>query len=410
MPRLDDFDVLRGRPFRLLFTANAVSLLGDGFARVALVFAVLEVSDSPASVGLVLAAQSLPLVALLLIGGVVGDRRARRSIMVTADIVRFVSQTAMAVLVIGGAAQVWQLALLAGIHGAATAFFNPAATALMPQTVLDHHLHQANALRGMAQAAGELLGPALAGVVVAVAGAGWALGVDALTFAVSALVLVRLPRLAVAARVAGGSFAGDLREGWREFIRLDWVWGIVLGSALANACLGALWVVGPVIAGQSLGGPAAWGVIVSALGAGSLVGGAAVLRVRPPRPLVVAVLGGGLPAGAMALVAASAPVPVIVVAMLIGGAGLMTFNTLWETTLQRHVPPASLSRVSAYDWFGSLALAPVGRGLAGPVAVSVGLSTTLGGAAIALAVVSFGQLAIPGVRGLRGAPLTASGS
>lgn len=400
MPGLANVDVLHERLFRLLFTANAVSLLGDGFARVALVFAVLEVSDSPASVGVVLAAQSVPLVALLLVGGVVGDRRSRRSIMVAADVARLVSQAVMAALLVGGVAQVWQLAVLAGAHGAATAFFNPAATALMPQTVGPHHLRQANALRGMAQAAGGLLGPAIGGVVVAVAGAGWALGIDAVSFGISGLVLLRLPRVVPPARTEQDAFVRELREGWQEFTRRGWVWGIVAGAALGNLLLGALWVIGPVVADRSLGGPAAWGVIVSGLGAGSLLGGMAVLRVRPRRPLVVAVVAAALPAGAMALVAAAAPVPVLVVAMLLAGAGLMAFNTLWDTALQRHVPPASLSRVSAYDWCGSLALDPVGRGLAGPVAATIGLSTTLWAAAIAYACVSAGELAIPGVRQL----------
>lgn len=399
-----DLDVLRQPGFRRLFAANAVSLLGDGFSRVALVFAVLEVSDSPASVGLVLAAQSLPLVTLLLVGGVVGDRRSRRSIMIGADVVRLLSQGTMGALVVTGAAEVWQLAVLAGAHGAATAFFNPAATAFMPQVVAADHLHQANALRGMAQAAGTLVGPALAGVAVAIAGAGWALGADAASFAVSALLLGGMAPVEVGPRTAGGSLVGELHDGWREFTRRDWVWGIVAGSALGNAFLGALWVVGPVIADRSLGGAAAWGIIVSGLGAGSLAAGAVVLRTRPRRPLLVGVAAGALPVGAIALVAAVAPVPVIVAAMVAAGAGLMTFNTLWETTLQRHVPPDSLSRVSAYDWCGSLALDPVGRGLAGPIAATVGLSSTLWGAAAAYGFVSAMQLAIPGVRGLRDAP------
>ena len=403
MRRTGDFDALRERPFRLLFTAHAVSLLGDGFARVALVFAVLGVSDSPTAVGLVLGAQSLPLVVFLLIGGVVGDRRARRSIMVAADLTRFVSQAVMAGLVISGTAEVWQLAALAGAHGAATAFFNPAATALLPQIAPAHHLHDANALRGLVQAAGGLLGPALAGVVVALAGAGWALGVDALTFLVSALVLLQLDATPV--RSAVMSFGSDLRDGWREFTRRDWVWGVVTGSALANAFLGALWVVGPVIADRSLGGPAAWGLIVSALGAGAVIGGLAVLRLRPRRPLVAGVAAAALPAAAMARVAARAPVPAIAVSMMAGGAGLTIFNTLWDTTLQRHVPPESLSRVSAYDWCGSLALDPVGRGLAGPIAGAVGLSTTLWGAAIAYTLVSVAQMALPGVRGLLATPV-----
>lgn len=389
--------------FRTLFSAHAVSLLGDGIARVALVFAVLEVSDSPAAVGLVLAAQSVPLVLFLLVGGVVGDRRQRRLIMVTADLVRGSAQLVMAVLLVSGAAEVWHLAALAATHGAATAFFNPASEALLPQMVTAPRLRQANTLRGMAQAAGSVVGPAIAGVLVALTGAGWALGLDAVTFLISALLLLRLPALPRAART-GRSIGTDLREGWREFIARDWVWGIVVGAAVGNAVMGALWVLGPVIADESLGGPAVWGLMVSALGAGSLIGGIGLLRVEPARPLVVAVAAVALPVLPMTLVAGAAPATVIALGMLLAGAGLMIFNTLWDTTLQRHVPAESLSRVSSYDWFGSLALDPVGRGLAGPVAVAIGTSTTLWAAAGLYAAVVIGELSIPGVRRMRSHP------
>ncbi len=391
--------MLRGGPFRWFLAAHSVSVLGDGIARVALVFAVLEITTSPTAVGLVLAAQSVPTVVLLLVSGVVGDRRSRRELMIAADAVRFAAQVGMAVLLISGEAQVWQLAVLAGAHGAATAFFNPAATALLPQTVGRAELREANGLRNFAQAAGSLLGPALAGVAVAVAGAGWALAIDGLTFAASAALLWRLPQLPHPEREST-TFLMDLRGGWDEFRARDWVWGVVVGASLGNALLGVLWVLGPIITDGTLGGPAVWGLLVSALGAGSIMGGLVALRVRPRRPLRLATLAVALPATAMACVAASVSAPVTAAAMFATGFGLIIFNTLWETALQRHVPPASLSRVSAYDWFGSLALDPVGRGLAGPIAAAVGVSTTLWGAAIAYLLVVAGQMSIPGVRRL----------
>src|SRR5262245_18483610 len=159
---------------------------------VALAFTVLEVGGSPSEVGLVLAARTLSLAACVLVGGVVADRISRRAVMVGADLVRLGSQRATAALLIGGAADVWSIALLAAVGGAATGFFSPASTGLLPAIVSADELQEANALRATAMSTGEILGPLLAGVQVAAAGAGWAFAVDAATFAASALLLAWL--------------------------------------------------------------------------------------------------------------------------------------------------------------------------------------------------------------------------
>lgn len=179
MSRLpESLDVLRGREFRLLFSGQAVSVLGDRMVAVALAFGVLEVGGSASDVGLVLAAGVFPLVGSVLVGGVVADRTSRRAVMVVADLVRVASQGAMAALLIAGEAEVWTLALLAGITGTATGFVNPASTGLLPQVVPAEQLQLANALRASAISAGEILGPLAAGVLVATAGAGWAIAAD----------------------------------------------------------------------------------------------------------------------------------------------------------------------------------------------------------------------------------------
>jgi len=387
--------LLGERPFRLLLGAQAVSFVGDGINRVALVFAVLAVDRSPTAVGLVLAAQSVALVALMLAGGVVADRVARRALMVGADVMRLVSQGTMAALVLTGTAEVWHLAVLAAVHGAGSALFNPASSGLVAEVVARDQLQRANGLRGVVSAAGDTAGPALAGVLVAAAGAGWALAADALTFALSAVLLLRLEPAGREARLAVRSFLTDLRDGWREFTARTWVWGIVSVSALANVPLGAMWVLGPVVADRSLGGAVAWGALLAAFGAGAGLGGLAVLRLRPRRPLLVAVAAVGGCGVPIALLAVPAPVAVLLAAMVLAGAGLMIFNALWETTLQQQIPLESLSRVTAYDWVGSLALDPVGRAVVGPVAVAVGVSTTLWAAAVVYFGLTALTLAIP---------------
>src|SRR5262245_7264448 len=214
---------------------------------VALAFAVLEIGGSASDVGLVLAAGVFPLVASVLVGGVVGDRASRRAVMVIADLVRVASQGAMAALLIAGAADVWMLALLAGVTGTATGFFSPASTGLLPEVVPPEELQQANALRSSAISAGEILGPLAAGALVAAAGAGWAVAVDAVTFGVSAACLVML-RVPARAEPPTSSFVADLREGWVAFRSRRWVWTVVAYFSIGNILWGAWNGLGPVVA------------------------------------------------------------------------------------------------------------------------------------------------------------------
>jgi MFS family permease len=400
-------DVLRAREFRLLFAGQAVSVLGDRMVAVALAFAVLEIGGSVADVGLVLAAGTFPLVATVLVGGVVADRASRRAVMVVADLVRVASQGTMAALLIAGAAEVWTLALLAAVAGAATGFFSPASTGLLPEVVLNEQLQPANALRGSAVSSGEILGPILAGALVAAAGAGWAIAVDAVTFALSAACLLAL-RLPPREPVEASSFLADLREGWVAFRSRRWVWSFVAYFAIVNLLWGAWGTLGPIVADRDLGGAAAWGAILTAMGVGALIGSLLAARVEPSRPLLLAALTDGLFALPLAFLAAAPPLPLIAGGAFLAGAGMALTISIWEATLQRHVPGESLSRVSSYDWFGSLAFYPLGLAIWGPIAAAIGVSTSLWlsfGLALTL---TLALLSVPDVRRLPAAPPVAS--
>ncbi len=167
-------------------------MFGDGITPVALTFAVLGLTGSATDLGIVLAAQSLPLAALALVGGVWADRLPRAAMMVASDLIRAAVQITAAVLLLTGTAHVWQLAVLAACHGAAEAFFRPAAGALIPQIVPASLLQRANALMGMSDNFGWMVGPAVAGTLVAVIGSGGAIAVDGVTFLVSASFLATL--------------------------------------------------------------------------------------------------------------------------------------------------------------------------------------------------------------------------
>jgi hypothetical protein len=404
VPRVPD--VLRERDYRLLFGAQATSLLGDQMVAVALAFGVLDRGGSATDVGLVFAARSLALIAFLLGGGVIGDRLPRRMVLVTTDLVRVASQGGIAAVLIAGGSAIWPIVVLSAVTGAANGVFNPTATGFLPEVVSAARLQEANALRSLASSAGRVAGPLLAGLLVATAGAGWAVAVDASTYAVSAALVVGI---GVAGRRAEGApapetFLAELRAGWHAFRVRTWLVAIVVSSAIGNFVHGAWSVLGPVIARDDLGGVGAWSAILAASGAGGLLGGLFALRIAPRRPLVfmlVAVTVFQLP---VAFLAALAPVPIIAVGAFCGEVGMVLGLTVWESTMQRHVEPHMLSRVSAYDWLGSFAFEPLGLALWGTIAAATGNAEALWIAVVVDVLSIVGALAVRDVWRLRDPP------
>ncbi|HEY3185633.1 MAG TPA: MFS transporter [Gaiellaceae bacterium] len=388
---------LREREYRLFFAGQSVSLLGDGMVGVALSFAVLDLTGKAADLGYVFAARAVPLVGFLIVGGVFADRLSRRAVMVGADLVRCGTQGGLAVLLLTGHAQLWHVIVLQTIGGAATAFFNPSLTGLTPLLVTGEHLQQANVLRGLSAGVGGIAGPALAGVLVATVGSGWALAVDSATFAVSAAFLAAL-RLPPHERLPQQRFLRDLRDGWHEFSSRTWLWSGVVAAGIANMLSAPFFVLGAAIAKSDLGGAGPWALILSSFSAGALAGGMVALRLRPRRPFRASFIGY-LPFGLPSLLLAfHAGAYAIAVTALIAGAGLMIGNALWETTLQRKIPAAALSRVTAYDWFGSLAGQPLGNALVGPAAATLGTTATLLLAAAVTTGSNLVVLSLPSIR------------
>jgi MFS family permease len=390
---------LQEREFRLLFTGQFVSLIGDAITPFALAWAVLDLTGSPTDLGLVIAAKTAPLVIFLLVGGVFADRLPRRAVMLTADVARMAIQATVAALLLTHSAHIWELIVLQAFAGTATAFFNPASTGLTPMTVSTARLQEANALRGISMASTGFLAPALAGLLIVTVGPGYALAIDAASFGVSAFYLARL-HLPAHINLPAQSFARDLRDGWHEFVARTWVWVIVVGASLGNM-MSAVWLVlAATWIKEGHGGAGAWTAILVVSAAGALIGGATVLRVRPRRPLLAGCLVLVPTVLPLVLLALRLPWGTFVAAALATGFGSMVFNTLWETALQQHVPAASLSRVSAYDWFGSLLCQPLGLALAGVVAGAIGMSSTLWIAAGVAAVSIAAMLAAPSIRHL----------
>jgi MFS family permease len=396
---------LRERNFRLFFIGQATSQLGTGMVGVALSFAVLDLTGSVSDLGFVLAAQTVPLVVFLLIGGTVADRLPRRAVMLVSDSARCVTQGTLAALLLSGHAQLWHLLALQFLGGTATAFFLPAVTGLTTQVVAPDRLQEANALRSLASSGGSIAGPAIAGVLVATVGPGWALACDAASFAVSAIFLGRL-RLRPHDVISQTSLVRDLIEGWNEFRSRTWLVLANVHAAIANvAMLAPFYVIGPAVAKRSLGGAGAWASIASCFGIGLVAGGLVSLSLRPRRPMLVG-LGATLSnVPALVLLAVRAPAVAVAACAIPAGATLTFLNTVWETTLQQLIPARLLSRVVAYDWFAALVFQPIGYTAAGLVAAHLlGLSGTLWlGAAIGAASTAV-IVSLPSIRTLEAEP------
>lgn len=393
--------VLRERNFRLLWLGQATSAFGSGVVPVALAFAVIELTGSPAALGLVLSAGLVSRLCLLLLGGVVADRLPRQQVMVAADALRATTQGMVAVLLLTGTAHIWELLVLFALFGAGDAFFSPASTGLVPETVSPARLQQANSLMGIGRDAARVTGPALAGLIVAGVGPGVAFAVDAATFVVSSVSLALL-RLAPAGRSGDRSgVLADLRGGWHELTSRSWVWLMIVKFSISTLAIAPYFVLGPFVAQHALGGAAAWGAIGTCGAVGAVLGNVVAFRVRPRRPLFTGCLAVSLYALAPALLARPFPTAAICVAAAVGFGAVGFSDTLWFTALQERIPSQALSRVSSYDWLGSLVLQPVGYVLTGPVAATIGIPATLLVGAGVQASTSIGIALAPAVRGVR---------
>ena len=380
----DNVAALREPEFRKLFLGQATSMAGTMLTLVALPFAVLEIGGSATDIGLVEAAYILPMALMITVGGVWADRLSRRKVMLAADLIRTALQFATAGLLLADVATVWMLLVLQVGMGLCDAFFRPAYTGLVPQVVSSARLQQANALQGLVQSGSITLGAATGGLLVAALGAGWAIGIDGCTFLVSAWFLWRLRPTSAgqsedgAVVPAASGFLADLRLGWREFTNHTWLWVMVSGASVFLFAVEApMTVLGPIVARDFYDGARTWGFLAAGMGLGQIVGGVVALRWRPRRPFLVLASGMSVTALPMAMLATTAPTW----ALLASAAGLGVvwgmFDPFWLTAMQREVPPEMISRVSSYDYLGTLAFFPAGLALAGPVADLIGVSATL---------------------------------
>jgi MFS family permease len=395
---------LRERNFRRFYVGYVTSMLGTSMSGVAIVFAVLGSGGTAADLGYVAAAGIVPQVLFVLGGGLLADRLGRRPVMLGADVLRGCAQAGLAAALFLGRPPVWLFMLLAALVGLGEALFWPALDALTVEIAPGDALVSANALTGAATAATGIAGPALAGILVALAGPAPVIAVDAASYGASmlALGLLRLPE---APRSPGRPLLREFGEGWRQFASRTWLWVITLQFALFNLITRAPYLVlGPVLARDYLGGARAWGLIQAAGGAGSLLAGLAALGRKPSRPLLAATLATfGYPVPCL-LLALHAPGVGVAAGALVAGAGGALFSTFWLTSMQQQLPAEVMARGSSFVTFGSFSLGALGLAVAGPAAQTVGITRVLGAGALWSVLSSVVVVALPQVRAVRWRP------
>ena len=401
--------------FRRFYAGYVTSLLGTSMSAVAIAWAVLDSGGSATGLGFVFAASVVSQVLLLPFAGAIADRLGRRRVMLAADVLRSAAQATLAVALFAGRPSLWLFVLLAWLVGSGQAFFDPAQDALTAQIAPRDQLGNANALYGLARSATRIGGPALGGVLVALAGPAVVVAADAASYAASviALSLLTMPGGTAGTGTAGTGTGGtatagrrslwhDMTEGWAEFRSRKWLWVVTVQFAFFNLITWAPWMLlGPVLGHAYLGGAAVWGVIMAMQGAGAIAAGLACIGRKPARPMVVATIGTfcyALPDIPMALHASAAWVAA---AAFSCGAGSALFGTYFGTAMQQQVPPEMLARVSSLTLFPAYGVGVIGYAIDGPLAAAFGTSAVFAVGAVYGLASSAAVLSLRSVRAVR---------
>jgi MFS family permease len=397
---------LRHAPFRWLVTGTTVNLLGSGIAPVALAFAVLDLGGGASELGLVVGLYALADVGAVLFGGVLGDRLPRTVMMQGTAAAAALVQGTVALSLIGDWSSIPLLAVLGMLNGSLSALGGPSSSAITQQTVPGSLLQRAISWRRITQNVAMIIGTGVAGILVVWVGSGWALGFDALTFAVAAILFTQVRVAPVPAPSAQEGLWPDVAAGFREVRRHTWLWLLILQALLYHLFYGgAQSVLGPIVVSDSLGRPA-WGWALSAMMVGFVSGGLVTLRWRPRHALFVGTCFLGLTAAFPLAMAWSDSLAVVLLGAWLHGFGLEIFSVGWDLSIQEQVAPDKLARVYSFDQIGSFIARPVGLVVAGPMAAVVGNRGWLTVVAAVIVGSVLAALTVPDVRRLQRKDLT----
>lgn len=393
--------------FRFLLAGRVSALFGGAIAPIALAFAVLDLTHSATSLGLVLAARSIPLVLFVLVGGVVADRFPRGRILMASNVVGGCTQAATSALLITHHANIPLIASLEFLSGASAAFLFPALAGLTPRTVPDDILQQANGLLRLGSNSAAVGGSAIAGMLIAFTSPAFGMATSALTYFASSLLFrqISIPQDHIQ---ANSRFLKELKSGWSEFTSHTWVVIIVIQAAISNAAMsGAINTLGPVVAQNSFG-RVGWGWVLATSTLGMLSGAIVGMRLHPSKPLLFGVICLLAEIPVLLVLAWKPKLWLLLPLVFIAGVGIECFTIFWDLSLQRNISPDALSRVASYDALGSFAIIPIGQLVAGPLVAWLGLSEAIGGFACAMSIAIIGALCFPAIRKIELVPTSIS--
>ena len=396
--------LLASAPFKKLLAARLISNFGNGLAPIALAFGVLGLPHANAqTLSLVIFTQMFPLVAFMLFGGVIADRYPKALMVGGSDLVLSAFVITNGVMFITGTATVPSLVVIALFTGFLHALWWPAFTALPTEIVDEELLQSANSAIGISSNVTYFLGTVTGGIIVAAIGSGWAIVVDGASFLLAGILVLQLRSFGTARKQTEHSptMVQDLRAGWVEFKSRSWVVAVVLGySVMAMLMESVFTVVGPTHAKLHLGGPKPWSLILASMTVGMLTAVVVTLKVRPKRPILVGILAQCALGLWWLALGFTHYIPLLMITGLCAGFAMDFFMVLWQTALQTQIPRESLSRVSSYDAFGSLGLAPLGIIISGPLVIHFGTTTVLRSFAVIFFLVLIAVVAVPSVRSL----------
>lgn len=391
--------LFRETPYRNLLIGRVIIYLGNAVAPIALAFAVLDATNSPVWLSAIVATRSVANVGFLLFGGAIADRVPRWMVLTGASLGAGVTQGIVCLLVLTANASPVPLLVLSAFNGAFAAISLPASAALIPQTVSEQRLAEANGYLRLGQNTALLSGAALGGTLVAVLGPGWAIGLDAVAFFAGAAAFARI-RLPLVRSEQGSTMSSDIRAGIREVTARRWLWVVVLQYLVVNAMVvGSLSVLGPIVADESFGRQA-WGIAYFFQMGGLVLGAALAARWQPRHALrhgelcTLALALGPLSLGLGGNIVA------VTFALFLLGVALEQFAVAWDVSLQQNVPGDKLGRVYSVDAVGGFIAIPLGEVLAGPLLVSYGASPILILAGLTIIAVTLLVLTVPEVRNL----------
>jgi MFS family permease len=390
--------------FSMLASSRFISNVGNGMSPIALAYGVLSIDGADGSdLSLVMAARFFPLVTFMLFGGVFADRFQRNRIVGGSDVIGSVIVGISALSFIGGFPHVWILVFMGALFGILNALWWPAMSGVLPEILPKEKLQEGNAVVGLMNNIGYVVGTLLGGVLVAGFNAGWALLVDAISFFIAGLLVWNLD-LESKSRIESPGILHDLKVGWREFISRSWVVTMVFTFAIINMSFESmLQVLGPLNFDDPNTGPRYWSLNLAGMTVGMMLGGFIVLKMKFKRPLFISMILIAISVIWDFALALEMPLVICILAAIFSGLTVEFFMVTWATSMQNHIPEESYSRVTAYDALGSYGIAPIGIVIAGPLASYFGVSTMLIATGTLTLISACASLTVKSVRNLTNA-------